>query len=43
MYFYCVTLTNENRLALAVGSDRCIREITMENAEIKKNVDIMLN
>jgi hypothetical protein len=41
--FNSVTFTSDCKLALSVGSDRCIREITLENAEIKKNVDIMLS
>ena len=31
------------KLVYGVASDRSIREITMENAEIKKNVDIMIS
>lgn len=43
--FSCVALTTDMKLAYAVGSDRCIRDIPIpnENVEIRKNVDILLS
>lgn len=41
--FSCVTMTSDAKLVYAVASDRSIREISMEQSEIRKNVDVMLS